>query len=227
MKRFDNRLSQVTLLPTAEQVGLLNDAHAKLQAARSAVAEAQRVHHGITGTYLRNSDIRTHTPRVPIPEALAVNRGVIQLAIVRSWLSAGLQDGRGREVDEININRMYYPLIKWEDDTPYLNIGCIGWIRLAEYPHDGIDTQEMAACLHYPAGEMGEWCVTFYGLSPSMNGTGAEADYVAEPPAPDDDAVEECFAVKMLVSAAEVLLKTDELTDDQRTALELTLEAFA
>lgn len=166
MKKFDNYLDDIRLFPTPTQVGLLMDARNKLQAARTAVCEAQDAHHSATGKYLNVNDIRTTTPRVHIDEAVEVSSGVIEFSIVNAWLSAGISDGKAREVNEEKINSLYYPRVIREDGTPYIQIAHIGEIRMETYPYSDADPKDMRAYLSFPTEENDVWTVAFYGSEP-------------------------------------------------------------
>lgn len=214
MKKFDNYLDDIRLFPTPIQVGLLMDARNKLQAARTAVCEAQNAHYSATGKFLRASDVRTSEPQVRVEEAVAVSSGVIEVSIVRSWLSAGLDDGRGREVDEDKINRIYYPHVKEAPDAHYLQLGCIGDIRMETFPYDDIDPKELKAFLSYPLEDNDEWTIAFYGSEPITvsEETAVLAEPTVELPTSEEHSSEVSFVDALRF--AEQAIKASELAQE-------------
>lgn len=229
MKKFDTQVDEIKLLPTEEQVGMLLEARTRLQTAREAVAAAQRMHYTLTGEYLRQQDITGATPKFHIPEAMEISRGVIDTFIVRGWIAAGRFEGRGDSVDERKVSYMYYPTIRHVDETPHLKIPSIGCVKMAEELQ--VDARDVKAFLQFPDEVNADWRVAFYGDTHSTNGTGDHAD--AEPPVSEEptEEVEEnpnaTILRESMLFLAESTLKTDALTDDERTAIELMLEVFA
>lgn len=231
LRKFEIPMGEVRLFPSEPQASRMLAAHTKLQSARVAVADAQYAHIREHGEHLVLSDIWTHKPRVRIEEAVSISSGIIDVFTVRSWLHAGLKDGRGEPVDEEKLNKMYYPSISWEYGTAYLHISCIGKIPMEGFPFNGVNPKEMKAYLTFPDTPTGEWRVTFYTDEetaelcelPVERAEPTEAEPTeAEPTEP----TERPFAVRILMDAAEEVLSRDDLTECQTASLEMLVEAF-
>ena len=224
VKRYETEASEVTLLPNVEQVWMLNTTHAKLQAARDAVCVAQRDVHGGSLTTLEIKDAETE---LQIPEVLdVIKHNVFHVATIRIWLSAGIKEGRGKAVDECHITPIYNDPIKERGGEQYLFIPRIGRVKLAS----PIAELPKTVYLQFPDEDNADWRIRFYAQA-STNGTGDPADALppieAEAGAEAQENPNANLVRESMLFFGRALLKTDELTDDQRTAIELMLEAFA
>ena len=224
VKRYETQASEIKLLPNVEQVWMLNTTHAKLQAARDAVCAAQRDVHGGSLTTL---EIKEAESELQIPEVLdVIKHNVFHVATIRIWLSAGIKEGRGKAVDNCHITPIYNDPIKVKDGKQYLYIPRIGRVKLAS----PISELPKTVYLQFPDEDNADWRIRFYADA-STNGTGDPAD--ALPPVVEEpaDEVQENpngnILRESMLFLASALLKTDGLTEDQRTAIELVLEAFA
>ena len=219
MASFEHYMT-VRLFPTPTQVESLMDARNKLMAARTAVSHAQAEHYSATGTYLQLKDVWSTNPDVHIDEVFAISSGVIELSIVRAWIQAGLSEGRGRSVNEDRLNFFHYPpLVRSNDGTCSLGVANIGRILMADTLNGVVDSKDLKARLLFPSGGADDWEADIYRKPLSEP---EPSEPVAEPSAD----VEHLFVKRTLVDAAETLLARDNLSGDQKTALELVLEEF-
>lgn len=156
---------QLRLLPTESQVSKLNEVLPRLQAARDAVSKAQREYHQESGKYYIISDVDTATPKVCIPEAVAIAKGVTDAFIVRGWLQAGLTEGRGGVVDETRVNKLSPKPITSEAGEYFLRISNIGTVKINAYNPQ--NASPSTAYLLYPDEHNSNWRVALNGELPS------------------------------------------------------------
>lgn len=180
---------QLRLLPTESQVSKLNEVLPRLRAARNAVSKAQREYHQKSGKYYIISDVGTASPKVRIPEAVAIAKGVTDAFIVRGWLQAGLTEGRGGVVDETKVNRLLPKSITSESGESFLRISNIGTVKIDAYNPQ--NASPSTAYLLYPDEHDSNWRVTFEGNTPVP--TESDADSAPQAEKDSERNGEECF----------------------------------
>lgn len=237
MKRHNIELTTLTLSPTEQQATLLMDARETLQAAREAVCREQRKFYQVTGDFFAPSDIVTTDPKLVIVEAVAASSGVIDVSMVRNYLSAGCREGRGKLAKpESELNCIRYPEFKVDSvgDSSVL-IHNIGWIATGDYQPNGIPAKELTMMLHYPENGNGTWTATLYtNNSKNVRQLHAAKAEREEKQAAIRAAITEtklsadmksAFSTTMM-QAANTLKSNAELTDCQNAALDMLKEAF-